>query len=324
MSSLQVVVLLFNWLISLLSSSSISGNWDIVDRTIIEINSIYICDPSWGDPEIFIRTSVDGVDWDTTTIEATENYETLSWTGQTWTYYYEVTSVTFSVYDEDTWGDELRGNEQFYLPTLFSTDAQSGWDSLNPKSSSFYEGIYHGDDSCYEYLTFTISFYGEDTPSPTPNPTDRPTDNPTQRPTPLPTLRPTPMPSEYPTYYPTLSPTIDWSVFIELENYTCSDYTNFNGHFTDISYEDCMTECYNLATFGSGSINNNNNTDDCKLVSYWYYDKSVSDSQCYIFSDDIDTCLMENFNDAGADFGQIETYLVSNDDIQCDDYPSGL
>ena len=180
----MLVMMILVPLLKIICGSNLDGGYDVITSTTIEINSLYICDPSVGDPEIFVRVNVDGSSWETSTIEATEDYETIVWSGETYTYNYEVEDVTLKIYDDDGWlGNELRGSVTYNIANdLFTNDDEN---DISWITRSFYKGIYNNDDNCYEYLTFTISFDGYYYP--TPNPTPSPTPNPTPSPTPAPT-----------------------------------------------------------------------------------------------------------------------------------------
>lgn len=163
--------------------SLVSGNQMYMLETSIQINSIYICDPSLGDPEIFIRTLVNNAsNWDTTSIEASLNYELLRWNKEINTYLWKVNMVTFKVFDQDIISNELRGqttlnisrdlfhdcdynNSQYLNDTLkINYDDYNNSNYNSCYSRTFNKPIYNSHDNCNEYLNFTISYITTLTP----------------------------------------------------------------------------------------------------------------------------------------------------------------
>ena len=152
MMAFETTILIF---ISLIIPHACDAN--ITTKTTIKINSIYICDPGIGDPDIFIRinTAGDPDSWNTDTIEASEDYELLTWNDEQRTYDTEITYARFKVYDEDTLSNELRGESLL----TFSMDLNFSNDITKMKlSQSFVELIEYDDGDCFESLNFTLTY----------------------------------------------------------------------------------------------------------------------------------------------------------------------
>ena len=182
------------------------NNAQTTTDTIIEVNSVYICDPGFGDPEVFVRVRTPDyspIEWETSIIEASESYELLEWDTQRTYSNQEVLKARFKIYDDDFLGPELRGEEEFD----FAADLNFANDIARIRlSQTFIKGIYYDGDSCYENLTFTITYINDVTILPTELPSGAPS-LPSTEPSEFPSDLPSELPSDLPSSLPSKSPT---------------------------------------------------------------------------------------------------------------------
>ena len=144
--------------------------WDVITSTRMTIRWVDACDPSWGDPDIYVCVRPDGTQEQCTSTKDSDDTPTFN-TG--WTWGWEVNSFRFQVWDEDWDADDLRASNSYSQSSLFSSCSGTATSCESSKSMSNTEG-------CNDVVHYTIQVYGYNTPSPTTSPTERPTDAPTE------------------------------------------------------------------------------------------------------------------------------------------------
>eukprot|EP01084_Bolivina_argentea_P047249 87047_1 len=145
------------------------------------------------------------------------------------------------------------------------------------------------------------------TMNPTVNPTMIPTSDPTTIPTMIPTHNPTADPTNNPTFQPTIYPTFNPTpsptaviYSMEMRNGSLCNNLYDNIHIEyEVNLDECIRDCQAM-------------DENCRMVNFFHYFKSVNDSRCYIFDKVCD--IIDNDND-----NHIIAYKIL--DGLCIDYP---
>ena len=139
----------------------------------MRIRWVDACDPSSGDPDIYVCVRPDGTQQQCTGTEHDDSTPTFNWE---YTWSWEVSEFRLQTWDKDDWledlfenngesGDDERSSETYSQSSLFSGCSSSATSCVSSKSMSNIEG-------CYDEVYYTIEVFGYNTPSPTSNPTE--------------------------------------------------------------------------------------------------------------------------------------------------------